>query len=379
MQVFSGKTVIRAASPVPFRLGTGGWVQVGLSGLRALAAPQRRAVAQLFAGDAWFSGGRLCLKRATANMYELAVTVPEPPAVLTAALRDEGVTFELSDKGKYAQALLARAPGLEKLVRQPAALEVIADLTRKRNDRFRKALEEVLQEKSGDTAPVEDILALARETVPLPHQSAAELPKHGMGAADIAGILEQLVALGMCSRGFSINCAECQMESYIEHSAVTPQATCPGCGAAGTYRADANKAAGPVVRYRLNSLLDRASDNGAPPHILGMACLRQHAADRPLYILPGALIRERGRDVGEVDLLGYLAEHLIAGEVKTSPADFTEPQIRKDLSLAAKIGADIYVMVAVYPLTPEQEGMAATLAAAEGCQLLTFSGSTARP
>jgi hypothetical protein len=39
----------------------------------------------------------------------------------------------------------------------------------------------------------------------------------------------------------------------------------------------------------------------------------------------------------------------------------------------------IYVMVAVYPLTSAQEGMAATLAAAQGCQLLTFSGDTARP
>jgi hypothetical protein len=207
----------------------------------------------------------------------------------------------------------------------------------------------------------------------------AELPKHGLAAGDIAEVLEQLVALGLCSRGFSIDCAECQMESYIEHSAVTPQATCPGCGAAGAYRAAANKPAGPVVRYRLNSLLDRASDNGAPPHILGMACLRQHAAGRPLYILPGALLSDGNTDLGEVDLLGYLAEHLIAGEVKTSPEDFTEDQIKKDLSLAARIGADIYVMVAVHPLTEGQKGMAASLATAQGCQLLTFSGGTARP
>jgi len=80
-----------------------------------------------------------------------------------------------------------------------------------------------------------------------------------------------------------------------------------------------------------------------------------------------------------VDLLGYLAEHLIVGEVKTSPADFTERQVKKDLSLAVRIGADIYVMVAVYPLTADQQGMAAALAAAQGCQLLTFSGDTARP
>ena len=179
------------------------------------------------------------MKRATMNRYELAVTIPEPSSVLSAALSDKSMTFTLSDKGKYAQALLGRAPGLEELVRQPGALEVIADLTRKRNDRFKKELEKILQDGSGDTVPVEDILALARETVPLPHQPAAELPKHNLATPDIAGILEQLVGLGMCSRGFSVDCAECQMESYVEHSSVTPQATCPGCGAAGTYRAAA--------------------------------------------------------------------------------------------------------------------------------------------
>jgi len=140
VQVFSGRTVIRAPSPVPFRLGLGGWVKVSLSGLRSFAVPRRPAVAQLFVDDAWFSGDRLCLKRATANMYEIAVTIPEPPAVLAAALRDAGVTFALSDKGKYAQALLDRAPDLEELVRRPRALEVIADLTRKRTEHFKPTL-----------------------------------------------------------------------------------------------------------------------------------------------------------------------------------------------------------------------------------------------
>jgi hypothetical protein len=170
---------------------------------------------------------------------------------------------------------------------------------------------------------VDDILALARERVPLPHQSVAGLPKHGLAAGDIASILEQLVALELCSRGFSINCAACQMESYIELSEVTRQATCPGCGTAGAYRTAANKPAGPVLRYR-RSLLDLASDQGAPPHILGLACLRREAAARPLYVIPGAVLKKGASDLGEVDLLGYMAEHLILGEVKTSPADFNE-------------------------------------------------------
>lgn len=100
-----------------------------------------------------------------------------------------------------------------------------------------------------------------------------------------------------------------------------------------------NKPIGPVIRYRLSSLLDRASDNGAPPHILGLACLRQHAAGQPLFILPGALLHKETKTLGEVDLLGYLAEQLIVGEVKTSPADFTEEQVRKDLTLAARPAA----------------------------------------
>lgn len=43
----------------------------------------------------------------------------------------------------------------------------------------------------------------------------------------------------------------------------------------------------------------------------------------------------------------------------------------------ARVTADIYVMVAVYPLTAEQEGMAASLAAAQGASCSPFSGSAA--
>lgn len=101
--------------------------------------------------------------------------------------------------------------------------------------------------------------------------------------------------------------------------------------------------------------------------LVGLACLRDYAGSRPSYIVPGAdLYDDVGTRVRELDLLGYIGEQVVAGEVKTSPADFTEKQITKDLSLAARIGADIYVMVAVYALTSAQEGMAATLAVAQG-------------
>ena len=293
VQVFSGPTMIRAASPVPFRLGTGGWVKVSPSGLRALSAPRRPSVARLFARDGWFTGDDFSLKRATANLYEIMLNIPELSAILTAALADAGVTFTLSDKGKYAQALLARAPGLENLVRQPGALELITDLTRRRSSRFRREVETLLGEDSDGLA--ERIAALARETVPLPHYSAAELPKHDLDTRVIADIVERLVALGLCSRGFSIDCAECQMESYVEQNTVTPQATCPGCGALGAYRGARDRPAGPVIRYRLNSLLDRGSSAATHPRDGVPARAGNHA---PAVCPAGGATAQRRRGTG---------------------------------------------------------------------------------
>lgn len=382
VQVFLGRTVIQGTSPVrPRPLGpVGGWAKTSLSGLRSLKVPQRPAVAQLFAGDAWFFDGRLCRRRAVADLYDLTVSIPEPHAILAAALHDSGLTFELSDKGKYVQALLDRAPSLEELISQVPALEVIQDLTRKRTEHFKQELETLLNGKPGGDDLVSGILALARERVPLPHQTVAEMPKHGLAAAEIASILERLVALGLCSRGLSIQCRACQMESYVELGEVAGQATCPGCGTIGTYReATSGRPSGPVIRYRLSSLLDLASDQGAPPHILGLACLRRAAAGRPFHVVPGALLEKGGKRLGEVDLLGYMGEQVIVGEVKTSASDFTQEQITKDLFLAGEANANIYAMIAVHPITAEQTEVATRLSAAQGCRLLTFSGAAARP
>ena len=379
VQVFSRRTVIRAPSPVPFRIGTGGFVQVSLSGLSAFAAPRREPVAQLFQPDARFSVGRLSLTRPATNRFEIEVNIPEPPDVLAAALQDTGVAFALSDKGKYAQALLGRAPGLEELLRQPGALETITELTRKRTERFKADLEKILQDESTNGGIIDAALVLARERLPLPHRPVAGLLRSDLSADQVAGILEQLVTLGLCSRGFSIVCAACYMESYIELSEVTRQATCPGCGAVGAYRPDTNDPMGPVIWYRLSSLLDRASDNGALPHILGLACLRQYAGGEPSYIMPGALLNAGQKMLGEVDLLGYLAEQVVVGEVKTAAEWFTEDQVKKDLALVARVRAKLYVMVAVTAISDKHQAMASRLAEDQGCRLLIFSGPTARP
>jgi hypothetical protein len=129
------------SSPMMFRIGTGDWVQASLSGLRVLAVPRCHAVAQLFRPVARYSAGRLAVTCPAANTFEVEVTIPDPPAVLSATLLDAGATFTLSDKGKYAQTLLDRAPGLPEMLLRPGTLEVIAELTCKRTDRVQRDLE----------------------------------------------------------------------------------------------------------------------------------------------------------------------------------------------------------------------------------------------
>jgi hypothetical protein len=82
---------------------------------------------------------------------------------------------------------------------------------------------------------------------------------------------------------------------------------------------------------------------------------------------------------GEPDLIGYLAEQVVIGEVRTSADWFTEDQVRKDLALAVQVRADLYVTVAVIAISEQQKTMADALAAAQGYELLTFSGPETSP
>ena len=53
--------------------------------------------------------------------------------------------------------------------------------------------------------------------------------------------------------------------------------------------------------------------------------------------------------------------------------------MKKDLALAAQVCADLYVTVAVTAISEQQKTMADAPAAAQGYELLTFSGPEASP
>jgi hypothetical protein len=104
---------------------------------------------------------------------------------------------------------------------------------------------------------------------------------------------------------------------------------------------------GPRLHYRLNALVDRASDQGVLPHLLAHGALNRWDPFTVLTMGTDVTVPSRARSV-EIDLFGVHAGRLIMGEVKTKAEDFDSAQLRRDMSLARELGVDDYIAAAVY-------------------------------
>ena len=92
--------------------------------------------------------------------------------------------------------------------------------------------------------------------------------------------------------------------------------------------------------YRLNALLDRASDQGVLCHL---AVAEQLGSGESSFLLLGANLKQRSTHLGEVDLLGFQSSFLMSGEMKMSAGGFTDDEIRRAVQLAKLIRADVLV------------------------------------
>jgi hypothetical protein len=48
----------------------------------------------------------------------------------------------------------------------------------------------------------------------------------------------------------------------------------------------------------------------------------------------------------EVDLYGYMGASVVSGEVKTAASEFNREQLQRDVTLSARIRADVHVLAA---------------------------------
>jgi hypothetical protein len=152
-------------------------------------------------------------------------------------------------------------------------------------------------------------------------------------------------------------------------------AECPGCGLEQCFESGES---GLSVFYRLNSLVDRASDLGVIPHLLAIDALTRR--DQYTYLLPGVNVWLSGMENNkEVDLFGVHAGNVVAGEVKTSGAEFTQRELEKDIFVCVKLGVDAFVMAATDQIPDESIGIAEELCRESGLNLIVLHRSDLLP
>lgn len=365
-QVFRERTAVSLELPVHFNRP--GFFKVNIASEVFDAFPKSDAVAKIVANNTrWHDDGLEFLCQ-TWPRYKFDIRIPLLSEVATATLRSSVASWALSDKGRLGESIIS-AKNLEVLLR-PGVYEAIRDLTTRRSIHLVREVEarEQTEEELDRAQFVSEIGGRFERR----SQSAIDL--HKVSDASRPEALEQLVALNWAERGLRIVCARCDVTSFVELQAADSSATCPGCG---TYQTYVRSTQGITLYYRLNSLIDRASDQGVLPHLLAIAALRKRSKNT--FIFPGINVQLASGKRGELDVFGVHLGKVIAGEVKTAAVEFSPDQIDRDVALTDAVGADIHVMACIEEPSHEATARAAALVERQGRELVVFGAADLRP
>ena len=360
VQIFRDRTPTQFDSPVSF--SSSGRCIVSISASILDTFPHRAEIASLIAPTASWCEDGVQFATVAANMqYEFELRIPTLQEVTQTLLNRATDRWEVSDKGKVGQGVLG-LPGSGALS-EPGVYQAAKQLVTKRASYLEKVMASLEQRDPGfDRSRFLAEAGVGRsERTILSAQRISQLS--GQDERVVLGAVEHMVALGWAERGLRVQCNRCSLSTFVPFAAVSTGATCPGCQAQQRYDVSG---ANLTVYYRLNSLIDRAVDQGVLPHLLTREALLRDGSEGYLY--PGVQVTIE--DVAaEADLFGVVNSKVVSGEVKSSAADFTIEQIEKDVWLATKLQADQYVMSSMEHLGPEQIEIAQSLVDEVGIEL----------
>lgn len=362
-QMFRTRTVIRFASPIEF---TGpGYTLLRMTSPTLEAIPQRRTTAPLVEKNSTWRHGRLELRTSARHGdYEFKIDVPSLSTVTDALLSSATSDCKLSDKGRLGVALDEQ--GNVSILRQPGVLKLVEGLTTPRSRELLRQLKE--HDSSSRKAELIELATQWGGRAARRYRTTRQLASQAV--RDVVDKAEQLASAGWAERGLEVRCDRCGMPSFVPMGQVQDLPMCPACGAPAAYTTEEGALA---VVYRLNALVDRASDQGVLPHLLVVSVLRHR--DSRMHLLPGVDVWFADGTRAEVDLFGVHAGHVVAGEVKTSAARVTADQIERDVELSRRLGADIHVLATLEQLPTKKRAFAKKAADTEGLALQVLDAS----
>lgn len=325
------RTILRVESPVRF---TGpGYAFVRLSSSSFDHIPKVPATATTMMNNATWVGSALQIATNATSSYHLEFRVPTLQEATWGVLNAKTSTASLSDKGRLAHRLAETVSG-RPIDLDESSFDFLLALMTPRSKELRKELERV-KAAGNDDAEVLELAMMWGGRSQRRHRSISDLAGVvGKRAYDLA---EDLAAAGWVERGLEIRCTECSIRSFIPLNEVQSAADCPACSSPQEF----TRGPGLAVQYRLNGLVDRALDQGVVPHLMASAALQARDARTDLLL---GVDMEFGSVTAEVDLFGVHGGRVVSGEVKTSPAEFTADQLRRDVDISERLGADWHLI-----------------------------------
>ncbi|MCG7207339.1 hypothetical protein [Streptomyces arenae] len=367
VHVFAGDaSTLRFTSPVHFHT-QGSWALVRLWGSPLDGLPRRDCVASLVEPNAQWRGDSIQMHTRAANDYSFALTVPTLAQATEAVLEQASARHAL-DKGKLGVALQAQADITALL--EPGVYEAVIALTTPRSKELLRELRKIRAEGADDAAQLVELASMWGGRAERRYRPTAKLELSPQRASEAA---ESLCALGWAERGVETNCAQCGVRTFHPFEQTQRRPVCPGCSSPSRYETTAD---GLSVFYRLDSFVDRASDQGLLPHLLVIAALTEKEPDS--YFLPGIDLWFTDQPRGEADVFGLFGGRVLSGEVKTSASQFTTDQLTHDIALSTRLGVDIHLLAAVDTVPQTTREQAAKLCSDAGLDLLVLDKSELR-
>jgi hypothetical protein len=357
-------TIISAESPVTFsRLG-GGEIRARFSGPNELAMPPGKSLAHMFHPVAVRVGNAIEIQTAPQASYDFQLQIPARSELLKASLIEHQCIYQLSDKGRYAMGVQRLLGDLE-ILRRPLTIPVIRALTIHRIDHDLQALRRRFSDATPDQL---DEIARSLQDVRLVDRSLLAIAGRVKASPkEIGPVIEDLVIRGLVIRGLRVQCHTCGYGSFVTLSESRPSAVCPACLASAAFTRETE----PTFHYRLNAMVDRASDNGVLVHLLVWAQLLSRGAD--VWVLPGVDVKLRDQ-AAEADIVALLGSEIWVGEAKTRAVDFKGDEVHKDLSMALDIRAKHYVLACLEPIPDAILQVAMTHESAQEVFIWTLEG-----
>ncbi|MFG2814406.1 hypothetical protein [Streptomyces sp. NPDC048410] len=365
--LYAGESSIDFSSPVKF--SAPGRALLRWSSPIFDQLPKKPEIASMVHPQAVWHRDSLQVQTHAMGRYRLNVSVPELPKVVDHLLSG-AARWELSDKGRLGAALTTQTDVSALL--EPYLYEVIIALTTRRTDHFLKAV--ARQQRQGVEFPdgITDIAADWGSRMERRYAPARSL--QGIGPKNALPALERACSLGWAERGMAIDCQHCRVKSFIPLVDVGQEARCPGCGTASSFLGTAEAV---DLHYRLNSFMDRASDQGVLPHLMAITALARRQPQS--HFLPGANLHFDASERSEVDIYGTFGGNMLAGELKTRAAEFHPDQTARDVALSKRLGVDVHLMAAIDTIPVETIAHARQLCEQQGIDLLVLDKKDLRP